>query len=265
MFKKLLSLLLILGLAICPAYAADNWDKSVPAGSDSPSTIDTSVQANNGAIDRLLAHYRRGCDIYWISSSSLGVSAGEVTCSNAAGSVRRMRQNTTATTVTWSDLDTGAEASSTVYSIYAVADVTDSATFTVVISVSSSAPSGSTYYRKLGEMYNSSAGDFELTGIIKMFCGPVSTIPASMLICDGSNGTPDLSDHFILGAGNLADPGDSKSSSYFSLAGTGSAITYAAAAGGGGLGSGDSRLVYSTYDHIPPYYALAFVMERGVE
>lgn len=38
-------------------------------------------------------------------------------------------------------------------------------------------------------------------GIIVMWSGTVETIPSSWVLCDGSNGTPDLRDRFIVGAG----------------------------------------------------------------
>ena len=38
-------------------------------------------------------------------------------------------------------------------------------------------------------------------GMILMFNGPPSNLPAGWFVCDGTNGTPDLRDNFILGAG----------------------------------------------------------------
>ena len=40
-------------------------------------------------------------------------------------------------------------------------------------------------------------------GGIMMWSGAATTIPAPWLLCDGSNGTPDLRDRFILGAGQV--------------------------------------------------------------
>lgn len=39
------------------------------------------------------------------------------------------------------------------------------------------------------------------TGIISMWSGSIGTIPSGWLLCDGSNGTPDLRDRFVVGAG----------------------------------------------------------------
>ena len=50
------------------------------------------------------------------------------------------------------------------------------------------------------------------TGIISMWSGSIATIPSGWLICDGTNGTPDLRNRFIVGAGStyaVADTGGS--------------------------------------------------------
>jgi hypothetical protein len=40
------------------------------------------------------------------------------------------------------------------------------------------------------------------SGIIVMWAGTLTNIPPGYALCDGTNGTPDLSDRFIVGAGN---------------------------------------------------------------
>ncbi|HXS14419.1 MAG TPA: hypothetical protein VN734_17100 [Acidobacteriaceae bacterium] len=40
-----------------------------------------------------------------------------------------------------------------------------------------------------------------LTGMIVIWSGASSSVPAGWVICDGNNGTPDLRDQFVLGAG----------------------------------------------------------------
>lgn len=155
--KKIVLALLILSLAI-PVYSADEWDVDSPAGTDSVSDLDDLIGVNNTAIDRLLSNYKNGCYGYYSSASAFYVTAGEVVCSNSAGTVRKFRANTSATAVTWSNLDAGSEAVSTTYYFYAIAD-TDATTFTVTVSTSSTAPTGVTYYKKLGTFYNNSSGD----------------------------------------------------------------------------------------------------------
>jgi len=44
-------------------------------------------------------------------------------------------------------------------------------------------------------------------GIIVLWSGLLSAIPSGWLLCDGTNGTPDLRDRFITGAANGANPG----------------------------------------------------------
>ena len=45
------------------------------------------------------------------------------------------------------------------------------------------------------------------TGFIGMWSGSASTIPTGWALCDGTNGTPNLTDRFILGAGKAYQPG----------------------------------------------------------
>ena len=44
-------------------------------------------------------------------------------------------------------------------------------------------------------------------GFIGMWSGSAETIPTGWALCDGTNGTPDLTDRFILGAGKAYQPG----------------------------------------------------------
>jgi microcystin-dependent protein len=46
------------------------------------------------------------------------------------------------------------------------------------------------------------------TGGIIMWSGAISSIPAGWLLCDGTNGTPDLRSRFVVGAGSTYNPGD---------------------------------------------------------
>jgi len=45
-------------------------------------------------------------------------------------------------------------------------------------------------------------------GIIVMWSGAIVDIPGGFALCNGNNGTPDLRDRFIYGAGGVLDPGD---------------------------------------------------------
>jgi len=141
----------------------DEWLKAEPQGSRDASDIDAYVAANNSALDRYLAYGRHDCKLSYASESTITVGAGSIVCSNSTGEVRRMRANTTATTVSWSDIDTGSENDSTTYYLWAIGDA-DTTTFTVKISLSSTAPGSSTYYKRLGSFYNNA--DSNITQIV---------------------------------------------------------------------------------------------------
>lgn len=152
----ILSILML--LVASPAWSADEWLKTRPASTDQWTAFPAANQANNAAIDRMLANYREGMTLTYSSATTISVTAGEVMCSNSDGSVRKMRQNTSAVNVTFADIDTGAEASSTTYYLYAVADA-DATTATFKISASSTAPTGVTYYKRLGSFYNDASSN----------------------------------------------------------------------------------------------------------
>lgn len=47
------------------------------------------------------------------------------------------------------------------------------------------------------------------TGIIVMWSGAVNTVPTGWALCNGQNGTPDLRDRFVVGAGSSYGTGSS--------------------------------------------------------
>jgi len=53
-----------------------------------------------------------------------------------------------------------------------------------------------------GNLFCDGAISFLPTGIICMWSGSVASIPTGWLLCNGSNGTPDLRDRFVVGAGS---------------------------------------------------------------
>lgn len=140
------------------SFAAEEWLKGRPASTDIKSDWPAASQANNDSLDRLLANYQQGMSLTYSSGSTIVVTAGSVTCSNSAGTVRHMRQNTSSTNVTFSDLDTGAEASNTTYYVYANCDA-DATTATFKISASSTSPTGITSYKRLGNFLNDSSSN----------------------------------------------------------------------------------------------------------
>jgi hypothetical protein len=168
--KRILFLSLALVLMASQVLAADinDWkrgDASIPIkGTDNVSDIDTL--ASNyivDPLDKLLTEYIHGCTLTWATNATVTIGVGEVTCWNAAKTIKRMRRNTATVTITLpasgasgDSLDTGNAAVSTWYHVYAVADA-DATTFTGICSASASAPTGYTYYRYLGSFYNNAA------------------------------------------------------------------------------------------------------------
>jgi len=123
------------------------------------------------------------------------------------------------------------------------------------------------------------------SGVIVMWSGSVATIPSGWALCNGSNGTPDLRERFIVGAGgdnpnvngtgyNIADAGGevnhtltiaempSHTHSYNQPASTG----YVTESGDRPRVVASSTTTGSTggdepHENRPPYYALAYIMK----
>jgi len=81
-----------------------------------------------------------------------------------------------------------------------------------------------------------STGTTVPAGAIIMWSGSIGSIPSGYVICNGSNGTPDLRDSFIVGAGN----------------------TYGVGTTGGFVNSG---VMTNAGTNLPLYYSLAFIQK----
>lgn len=160
--------ILIFSMLLCQhqSYCADQWDKLEILGTRNASDIDYYMDINNEALDRLNYLNRVNCAVMANTSATLTVLPGTIAIPNVAGSIVRWRRESSSTTVTWSDLDTGSEAASTQYYVYASGD-TDETGIDIKISASSTSPSGITYYRKIGYFYNNSDSDIVDVGNIK--------------------------------------------------------------------------------------------------
>ena len=103
------------------------------------------------------------------------------------------------------------------------------------------------------------------SGAIVMWSGTVATIPSDWVLCDGSSGTPDLTDRFVMGAGDSYSPGATGGSSSASVsATTGSAMPGNTGCGLIWMGFCTSTTVVTAVSGssaLPPYYALAFIMK----
>lgn len=67
------------------------------------------------------------------------------------------------------------------------------------------------------------------TGLISMWSGTIANIPAGWFLCDGTNGTPNLADKFVLGTTTNAQIGNTGGSKDIAVTGTtdGHALTAA--------------------------------------
>jgi hypothetical protein len=139
------------------------------------------------------------------------------------------------------------------------------------------------------------------SGAIVLWSGSIASIPSGWLLCNGSSGTPDLRDRFVIGAGStyaVAATGGSANAIVVSHthtatstvtdpghthAITNSGVTLTNAAGGSGyannfynfgtltLSSNTTGITVSTTNstegssatnaNLPPYYALAYIMK----
>lgn len=113
-------------------------------------------------------------------------------------------------------------------------------------------------------------------GGIILWSGSIASIPSNWELCDGTSGTPDLRDRFVLGAGSTYTPGTT-GGSYTTTSGgahthggvTGSTAGTFDAVLGEGLEftpththtiSSDGAHTHSAQ---PPYYALAYIMRTA--
>jgi hypothetical protein len=135
------------------------------------------------------------------------------------------------------------------------------------------------------------------TGMIIIWSGAIGTIPAGWVLCDGNNGSPDLRDRFVIGAGNtysvsqtggtadaivvshthtatsvVTDPGhlhtgvfqpsgstlgDNRTTNISSMNGS----TNTATTGITVATTNASTGVSGTNANLPPYYALAYIFK----
>jgi hypothetical protein len=95
-------------------------------------------------------------------------------------------------------------------------------------------------------------------GLIAMWHGVLSAIPAGWVLCDGNNGTPNLLGKFVQGVStNTTDPGS-----------TGGSVSKTTSLGGevsGGINGAQApatgQHTHAISDARPPYYELAFIMK----
>jgi len=163
--KKLFMALMLLAIA-SPAWSADvaQWrggnNRDPLKGTDLISNIDNYTKDYAfDPLDRMISNYRQGQVLTYNSASDLVVTAGEIVVADVAGTTKLILQNASNTTITWTNIDTGVEASSTTYYVYAVGASNSATAVTYLISLSASAPTGATYYKRIGSFYNDSSSN----------------------------------------------------------------------------------------------------------
>ena len=138
------------------------------------------------------------------------------------------------------------------------------------------------------------AGEGIPTGGIILWSGSTASIPAGWYLCNGANGTPNLQDRFVVGAGSSYAVGGTGGATTASVGGTTGATTLTTAqmpshnhsyesntwyggseylGGGGGIwfggtstgstggGSSHTHSMSGTVDTRSLYYALAYIMK----
>lgn len=103
------------------------------------------------------------------------------------------------------------------------------------------------------------------SGVIVEWRGSFATIPSGYVICNGSNGTPDLRDKFVIAA-NRDDAGVAKTLVTGSLTQSGGNIAHTHAIGTGDSYGEDGETasnvdISGSTSHLPPYYALVYIMK----
>jgi hypothetical protein len=115
--------------------------------------------------------------------------------------------------------------------------------------------------------------------VITIWSGSISNIPPGWVLCDGNNGTPNLQERFVVGAGAQYSVGDTGGSAYHALSvselpshnhsytkPTASAEydevgdTFPDVDGSTGDNTGNTG-GDSTHENRPPFYALAYIMK----
>ena len=122
----------------------------------------------------------------------------------------------------------------------------------------------------------STVGGAFVTGMIIAWSGASNAIPTGFVICDGNNGTPDLRDRFIIGAGNsyaVDATGGSKDAvlvehfhttlNFVARSNYAEPRNFGVGTDGNcnSTGNTDTKGESGTDKNLPPYHALCFIMK----
>ena len=109
-------------------------------------------------------------------------------------------------------------------------------------------------------------------GLIAIWSGSTGSIPTGWVLCNGSNGTPDLRNNFVVGAGSTYAVGATGGSAnavvvahthtITNVAGGGATTSFSSTTGtSSGTVTTNSTGGSGTNANLPPYYALAYIMK----
>jgi len=113
--------------------------------------------------------------------------------------------------------------------------------------------------------------DFEI-GCVTMWSGAIIDIPAGWYLCDGNNGTLNLTDKFIVPAGSTYNPNDTGGSETHTHEFTTSAYPHSMHPGtdalaeeqyADGFPEDPSEGTTDPQSSLPPYYSLAYIQFKG--
>lgn len=128
--------------------------------------------------------------------------------------------------------------------------------------------------------YNGSqwmAGDCIPNGVIVMWSGSLASIPDGWVLCNGSGGTPDLTNRFIYGVSNGEDPGGSGGSTNHShnvnppnvntqnspqYEDVSAGVNYSVSTNNHNHNVDIPMFSSESASSLPPYYKLAFIMKQ---
>jgi microcystin-dependent protein len=117
------------------------------------------------------------------------------------------------------------------------------------------------------------------SGVITMWSGAISEIPGGWTLCDGTDGTPDLTDRFVAGAGGQYSVGDAGGSDsvqlteaempghthdtqiHTNLQSSGQSPYPVTAGETDGVIESSSAGGDEAHENRPPYYALAYIQK----
>lgn len=153
-------LITVLLLTSSPAWAVTQWNIAVPANGDSKSAWPGQVHSQWSILDTLLSNYQQGELLTYKNSTTITITSGQTVVSNSGASLRLFLSDPGNTDITSANLDTGGSFSAgTIYYVYSTANSSTASSSTYYISLSSSAPTGPTYYFQLGAFLTDGSGN----------------------------------------------------------------------------------------------------------